>query len=411
MMFTGISRGRTGDQHLSGGLGPPARRIVSWCWAATAFTAPMNGLRLSKYMSLGDVLLVVAVAATLVARGPAPDGIAARPYGPVLAGLAAIALGGLVGSLVAGPYGPDIPGVARFVFTTAGSIAALILWAPSGRRLRWFCATWVAGAVVSALWAITFSTTVASRPLGLASHPNNLGLTCLLAAGPALGLVLAPSRVRRRGALVAVGILLLGLAASGSRAAVIGACVMVPTVAALSSNLRLALRATIAAVLLSLAVVVGVVHPSTDTGLGRVMGDRSTIESDAGRMEHLARSVDRVRSNPLTGEGFTRAGDAHNIYLQVLVAAGPLGLIGLVVAAGSILTAGLGRLRLRLPGDDRALLAGLTAGYAGYLVASGFQNNLSQRYLWLYVAALVSLAASHARPAGPTLATLEDQPC
>jgi hypothetical protein len=38
------------------------------------------------------------------------------------------------------------------------------------------------------------------------------------------------------------------------------------------------------------------------------------------------------------------------------------------------------------------LLAGLTAGYIGYLVAGAFQNSLSDRTVWVFVAGMLALS-------------------
>jgi hypothetical protein len=76
------------------------------------------------------------------------------------------------------------------------------------------------------------------------------------------------------------------------------------------------------------------------------------------------------------------------------VAAGPLGLIGLLVASASVLVAARASLAVEQEAEsgDRALLVGLAGGYVGYLVAAAFQNSLSARYVWLYVAATLALA-------------------
>ena len=379
------------------------RGVAGVAWACAAFTAAFNGVRLSSFMALSDGFLLAAVAAMLLALVVRERSSPAGFDKGVLAGLAMIAAGGLVGTLFAVRPETSLVEMAKFVISAGGSVLAFRLWSPGAPLVRWFCSLWLTGAVVSALWALTFSTTIVGRPSGLSTHPNHLGIVCLLATAVALGLALGGRPAARRLSMVALPPLVLALVASGSRAALLGFFVMVPAVAVLAYRVQLALRAAAAAAVVAVAVLAGIVHIPADTGLGRLFGDRSTPGSDQSRLEHFGRSIDRFERHPLTGEGFEFAQEAHNIYLQVLVAAGPLGLIGFAVVAGSVLRAGSSGARSsrQLVTGDHALLAGLVGGYVGYLVAGLFQNILWDRYLWLYVAAILSLAASlRAAPSG-----------
>lgn len=383
------------------------QRLAGVAWAAAAITAPFNGVRLSSVVALSDVFLLLAVAGMLpsIALGRRTS-LGAADNG-VIVGLALIAAGGLIGAAVAVHPIASLTETAKFVVAAGGSVVAMRMWGPNSWTIRRFCSLWLLGAVISAAWALTFSAKVVGRPLGLSTHPNHLAIVCLLATAMALGFALGGSPLARRLSLCAFVPLVLALVASGSRAALLGFFVMVPTVAVLAYRVQLAVRAVAVAAVLGVAVMAGVVHVPADTGLGRLFGGASSLGSDASRVEHLGRSIARFERHPLTGEGFEFAQEAHNIYVQILVAAGPVGLIGLVLAVGTILKVSWHGARAR-PGralGDHALLAGLGGGYAGYLVAGLFQNILWDRYLWLYVAALLSLAAvvpvgrgSRARP-------------
>lgn len=374
-----------------------SRGVAGLAWAGAAFTAPFNGVRVSSLVAVSDVFLVLAVVAMLppmVVRGREP--LRSSSHEGVLVGIALITVGGMLGTLVASQPLASLAGIAKFALAAAGSVLAVRLWAPSAREVRWFCSLWLGGAVVSSLWALTFGPRVVGRPLGLSTHPNHLGIVCLLAAGIALGLILGGRAPARGLSMVSLPLLVVVLVASGSRAALLGFFVMAPTVAVLSSRLQLAVRAGVLAGVFGLALLTGAVDVPANSGLGRLFGDGSTPASDVSRIDHLSASVDRFERHPLTGEGFEFAQAAHNIYLQVLVAAGPLGLIGLVVVAGSVLRVSWAGVRAgswRVSGDH-ALLAGLAGGYVGYLVAGLFQNILWDRYLWLYVAATLTLGAS-----------------
>ncbi|HVM02345.1 MAG TPA: O-antigen ligase family protein [Acidimicrobiales bacterium] len=383
-------------------VGP--ERLGTVTWAATAFAAPLSGVRVWG-VALSDVFLVAAVGLTLpsFAAGYRRLPLPVRP--DVFVGLATVACGGVIGTFFAAHPGASLAAMARFVLASAGSVAAVALWAPPPARLRWFCWLWLAGAVFNACWAIALGPVDGLRPAGLSTHPNHLGLVCMLGAALALGLALGGRRAARRVAAAALAPLVLALLASGSRAALVGLAVSVPVFAVLTRRLQVAVRALALTAVLGVAVLAGLAHVPEQSGLGRLVGDRTAAESDIERVEHLSRSLDRLERHPLTGEGFESSREAHNIYLQVAVAAGPLGVVGFAVVVRSVLRA-RAVVRRRAPvAGDRALLAGLVAGYAGYLVAGAFQNLLWDRYLWLYVSATLVLAATLAdgedRPAGP----------
>lgn len=371
-------------------------RVLCSVWAAAMVSAPLNGLRIGSF-TLCDLLLAVAILGTVASRAFGRRRLDVSGYGGVLAGLALITCGGLLAAGLTPATGASLLGTFTFVFTTAGLVAALALWAPSRSQVRWFCALWLAGAVASSLWALLGTAAVAGRRFGLASHPNSLGLVCVLGTGLALGFALsARGKGLPRYFAGASWLTLMGaLFSSGSRAALLGVVSALPGLAVFSSRRGLVLLTTITTTAaVGAAVLVGVLHTPSQGHLGRFLGDPSTAESDALRVGQLARSLDRVAEHPVTGAGFEYAGEAHSIYLQVLVAAGPLGVIGLVVASWSVLVAarrGMGSQCETMSGD-RGLLAGLAGGYVGYLVAAVFQNSLSARYVWLYVAVTLALA-------------------
>lgn len=372
-------------------IGP--ERLGTVAWAATAFVAPMSGVRLSG-VALSDVFLVAAVGLTLpsFATGYRRLPLPIRP--DVFVGLAAIACGGVIGTFFAARPGASLGEMARFVLASAGSVAAVALWAPPPSRVRWFCSLWLAGAVFNACWAIFLGPADRARPAGLSTHPNHLGLVCMLGAALALGLLLAEGRAARRLGAAALAPLSLGLLASGSRAALVGLVVTVPVFAVLTRRVQVAVRALAVTAVLGVGVLAGLAHVPDQSGLGRLVGGATAAESDVERVEHLSRSLDRLERHPLTGEGFESSREAHNVYLQVAVAAGPLGVVGFALVVRSVLRA-RAEVRRRAPvAGDRALLAGLIAGYAGYLVAGAFQNLLWDRYLWLYVSAALVLAAT-----------------
>lgn len=345
-------------------------------------------------VALYDILLVIAVVTTVLASTPRSPSVPAA-FRPVIGGMALLGTAALLGAAFGREPSASVVSSASFAFTTLGPLVAVALWWPTLPELRSFFGLFLAGAVCSSAYAVVIGPTVAGRRLGLASHPNSLGLACVLGTGVALGFALARRGRPRLGPSACAGILAVGLLASGSRAALLGMAAMVPAVALVSSRRRVALATAAVAVLTVGAVVLGTARAPVHQALGRIGGDRSTSESDAQRLDQLAGSLDRVKDNPLTGVGLQEAQAAHSVYLQAVVAAGPLGLVGLVLAIGGVLVATRrGIASGRTAGTkDGALMAGVTGAYIGYLVAGTFQNSLSDRTLWLFVAGTVALAS------------------
>jgi hypothetical protein len=372
-------------------LGPERLGLVAW--AGTAFVAPLSGVRAAG-LAVSDVLLVAAVALTLpsFATGYRRFPVPIRPE--VFVGLATIACGGVIGTFFAARPGASLAEMTRFVAASAGSVAAVALWAPRPAQLRWFCWFWLAGAVFNASWAIVVGPVGGFRPAGLSTHPNHLGLVCMLGTALALGLALAERRALRPLAAAAIAPLLAAVLVSGSRAALLGLVVTVPVFAVLARRVQVAVRALAVTAVLAVGLLAGLAQVPDQSGLGRLIGGTSAAESDVERAEHLSRSLARLEGHPLTGTGFESSREAHNVYLQIAVAAGPLGLLGFALVARSVLRTRT-EARTRGPASgDRALLAGLVAGYAGYLVAGAFQNLLWDRYLWLYVSVILVLGVT-----------------
>ncbi|HUR17532.1 MAG TPA: O-antigen ligase family protein [Acidimicrobiales bacterium] len=376
-------------------------RMPAVAWAAAVLFAPLNGIRINRAFSVSDGLIAFAVVATATSptsRRKIRDVTADRA---LLIGLGLLTLGALIGSIFAPHPWTSLGGTARFVFISLSSVVAVGLWAPSRGTLRRFCVLWLSGATANALWALVVSPTVWGRRAGLASHPNSLGLVCVLGTGLALGFCLSDRGIPRRVAEASCALLAVGVVLSGSRAALLGLVTAVPVVLVLSSRRRLVLPTVAATLLVGGAVLAGALHPPAHGSLGRLVGDRSTVESDASRDELLRRTGDRIKAHPLTGEGFQYAHEAHSIYLQALVAGGPLGLAGLALINGMALTAAWRALAARREAvtGDHSVLAGLAGGYAGYLVAAAFQNSLGERHVWLYLAGATALARE-LRPMG-----------
>lgn len=367
------------------------RRMATVLWAGVAFTAPMQGVRIAPVLTLADVLIVAAFATSLPeVLGGWPRVV---PRGVVYA-FGVLVSAGLAGTFFAPSVAASLGNLFKIVLAAAGSLVIMALWNPGPDRLRRFAWLWFAGALASAIWGIVTPRPYAGRAAGLTVHPNHFGLVCMLAVGLGLGLALSSRGWARWGALGGVVILVGGIGLSGSRAAILGLVVTVGLTAVLARRFRLLVATGVAALLAGMAIVVGIVRVPGANALSRLVGGGASAASDAERSKALAEAFASFDRHPFTGEGFEFAQVAHNIYLQVLVVGGPLALLSFLCVNALLLKAAVRSLSAQSGRSQRPLLAGLTAGYAGYLVAGTFVNILWDRYLWTYIGLLLLLAAS-----------------
>lgn len=381
------------------------RRSAAVLWGAVALAAPFQGLRPAPFLTLSDIVMVLAVIATL------PDTLTRRRSRvappPLVAALVLLVAGGLLGTFFSASPGASLLNMVKLVVAAGGSVLALSLWSPEIRSLRRFAWLWFGGAVANTMIALFASKLVLGRAQGLTTQPNHLGLIGVLGTALGLGLVLSASKARfRTVALAGTGVCVAGVVASGSRAALIGEVATFLAVAIFARRPRLLTRTAVVVILLGIAAGAGLIRIPDSSALSRLAGGGGSRESNVERQRNLATTMGRIARHPLTGEGFEFALEPHDIYLQPLVVAGPIGLVALAMAAWAILRAsraGLGA--ASSAGDGNGfLLAGLSGGYVGYLAAGFFQNIAWDRYLWIYIGLVLMVAASLRESYRPELA-------
>ncbi|HEU4868338.1 MAG TPA: O-antigen ligase family protein [Actinomycetota bacterium] len=358
--------------------------------AAGAFTVSMLSLRVGP-VSLADTLFALSLIPTTagLTRDPVNRNELGR-YLPVAVLTCLTVAGGLGGSFTATDQVTSMAELGRFTASTLLLIVIIALWSPSRemvRRLMWIA---LLGVCVHVLIAM-FIRDPNGRALGLATHPNHLGLSSALAIGLALGLVMS-SRRRMHWALggLALAILGLGIVMSGSRAAALAAAVTVVTFLIATRSWKLIAWGAVVLAVAAGLVTLKVVDLGEQNALTRLAGDRSAELSNRERVRAYDEALTAITENPLTGGGFTSAKAAHSIYLQLWVSAG---LLGLVFVFGLGVVALKALLRARTRGDLTSL--GLAAGYLGYLAAGFVTNQLWDRYIWLHLCLLLALQAKY----------------
>lgn len=331
---------------------------------------------------------------------------------PVVAAVALITGGGLIGTFSS----PDVEGslvnILQFATASLGLIALVAVWSPSVRQIRLAAALLVASVLVSALAGVLGLDYWVGRVRGLTYHPNQLGALSAIAAGPAIAIAL--SLRGRRPAIRATGATLLALLAltmlvAGSRTGLVASAAVVLSFGPLLRvpgllTARVAVGALAAGVALSLTVMLGgfsqdpvsrlfhddaQLRPSADA-VSRLLRPRIEVVTNDERIAFFSEAESRIEGSPFFGSGFHDVQRTHNIYLQLWAAAGLAGLAGMIalpLIAVSWLRRAARALRSSEPGSDRRatalLLFGLAAGSIGYAVSGLFEPTLWERWVWI----------------------------
>lgn len=352
-------------------------------------------VRLTDKITVGDAALAAGVLLLLLG---APHARSSRTWSLFAMLVSLVALGGTVATLASSAQAPG--GLANLAIYVAAAAMALLIArfaGAEGWELRYLSTMFAGGATLSAVNALVTDAPQLGqggfRAVGLALHPNHLGLTTML--GVAAWLATWPMARTWRGRLVALvgtGICVSALIASGSRAALVGAIVIALLTLVALRRIRIVVFSLLAAVFVSAAAWAGIVTVGEDSAIARLLGGGSAELADIGREERYASALDRIGTAPILGHGFEGILYGHSLYLQMWVGAGVLGLVGaallIVASTGAYIEATRAR---------RTTTALLWSGYLGYVAAAAFSNQMWDRYLWMYLAlCLVSTAGDGA---------------
>ena len=355
-------------------------------------TLTWTSLRIRLNLTPSDVLLAVAAMCAVAGwLGGQLRPTWARNLRPLATYSALIVMGGLIGGLVVGggtnSGSGAVANATRFAFSMVGcALIATSLNDSSVFRRRVMLA-WCAGGAVSASVGLV-GTKIQGRSLGLADHPNHFGFSMLICVFVAGALVLDRATPRwMRTAASGFGVLCtVGVAASGSRAALVGLVAgLAGHLAVRYSRKPLALIVIGAAVLVAFAAFPQNVEFAPNSSMSRLINPNSGVAmSNQFRAERLDTALAEIAAHPITGSGFSESRQAHNIVLQLLTTAGVLGLLALI-AGGLFLWRSVRlawRTKGRRAGPTSSALAG---GLIGVVTTMMFSTNLWDRYLLLFL--------------------------
>jgi hypothetical protein len=276
-------------------------------------------------------------------------------------------------------------------------VIPVLIMAATGtpRRCRLLMDLWIAGAMLNGFVGVLDyggihvgpTPFIQNRSAGLTIHPNYLALTCVIALPMAM-LWFGRSRRYTIAGCAALLTLVGGVFASGSRAGTVAAVIALVVTVAVVPRLRRGLiyalpaaGAALIAIMLFTKTGHQILHQLRLGG-----GSNTTSGSNYQRslVAHVAWTQIQVR--PLEGVGWSVITGAHDIYLELLDAAGVIGLISFLVFMGGVL-AGLRR-ALTGPLRDEAIVCAVAV--FAWLLNGIFDNQVADKYLYVVPGLIVA---------------------
>jgi O-antigen ligase len=244
-------------------------------------------------------------------------------------GLLVIVLPAIVSSALTTSFIRSFFDVLQLAFVIAILPLVFATFAGSEKIINLLAWSYVAGHCASALYGIAHGPVYGNRYQGLTHHPNAFSEAGLMSF--ALLLYLYNRRPGRLYRVVALGAMFLSVASvlmSGSRAAtvVVGVLIlMIPVVE----------RSAVSTFLVSALVAVGVIaipflieSGTGGSALERLTGTADAVFADNARNNELVAGWTRFLAHPVIGSGFEGVELMHNVFLEVAVATGVIGLMG-----------------------------------------------------------------------------------
>lgn len=337
---------------------------------AFAMVPMYKGLGGGKQVTPPDLLIALAFVALLPrllqrkARVPLDFSI----------GLSLMLIFGGIGSVVSEHAGSSMFSIMLWVSVLGFlpiALAALGLTLTEIQILAW---AYVAGHMFDSVYAASQH----GRWYGLTTHPNFFGEYSVLAIALLSWLHQYTPRNRHWIVWGAGAVCVLDILMSGSRAASLALAVVVFLFPIVERSTRALFAIACGGAVGLAAFGTLAAHASSDSAIGRLLGQGTVAGSDAQRSQGLQNGWQLFTSHPLTGDGMTFQNVflIHNNYLEVAVATGVIGFfgyIGLIVAL------------------DRVVLLKTPMHRLGYTavaltVISGFEPSLYDRASWCAVA-------------------------
>jgi O-antigen ligase len=353
-------------------------------------TAPMTDLTVIP----GSTLVTVADACFAVGFALLVPALLTRRASPpplFMAGAIVVLMLGFVASVRVAD--PAISLNLLFRLTAAAIVFPVVFmfWQPDARSSGRLAGGYVVGVALSTLYGLfvegpSVSDTDVGRYDGLTEHPNAMALTGLLAVALLPHVLHQTARRFRWLWLLPGGLCLYGMWLSGSRATLLVLILLALLYPAIENSVRAA-GFLVGCAGVGLLFVGRLLQSQTDNPLTRLLGGGSAGGSDQERENNFTHAIAQFKLHPLLGNGFADdALAAHDIYLQVAVSVGVIGLVAYLC----ILWTGLRPLfRVREP------IHLVAYPVLAYLMTGLLTSLLWDRYIWCVLALSFVLVAQH----------------
>lgn len=355
----------------------------------TVFFAPMNNVRVvsgSASITASDILFFVATCLLLPTILTKP----LRVPTMYAAGAAGLLFMGFVASAISETPVLSMLYMARLIM--AGLIIPVVFmwWRPELRLLHVMAVAYICGNVISVCYALV-DPVQRYRSYGLTTHVNNLGHVSLLSLALLPFVLSRLPRALRPAAALAALFCAYGVWASGSRAALLVAVLILMIYPVIEGSGKVAWLGAFAA---SLGVLFAskITNADQESALARLFGGSASSNSDRERSNALKLGWKQFNERPITGRGFVDVIDFHNIYLAMAVAVGILGLTAMLVLLWSTVQ----------PVFFGSRPYGLISYAAlAYVLFGALSTNLWDRFVWIILAMVLAarrLAEEEAPP-------------
>lgn len=423
------------------------RSPSAWLLALALFFAPISEVRVTAVLSACDVLFVLAVAVGFAERLALRERLATRPLlhvgGAYILAAVILSTAYLINELERLVWPRGAPGPMGYLttvkLTDAGTafleglltdqemlfliflfnaaimpvaIFAVRIQSLAGARFMLFA--WTAGSLFGAAFAIAYcngfvpghwewSWVYLRRAHGLTGHANMLGMHSLLAL-PAI-LMLARDNPFRGARALCVGcalIVWMAIDYSGSRSSAGGIFLLLGLyLIAMSTDMRARVRLLIGAalgsamVLLTVSVVGSLIEFRSGSAFVRLT--QGSYGSDSAREIINTAALSQALESPFWGVGYQVLRVSHNVYLQMVHAAGVFGLVAYlaVLALPMVLMRGNAT-----SGESRTLSACLFAAIAAINILSWVKSNPSEFSTALFFALVTYVGVAIRTPGG-----------
>lgn len=314
--------------------------------------APMNSLKVASSATVGDVVLLLGFMLLL------PRLLRGRLRLPLVyvAGATLVLLTGVAASLNAAQPLSSFLTLGYLLVCIVGLPVAFDAWDPPARTVTLLISGFVIGQAISTVGGFVGGS-VSGRFYGLTEHPNFFGDAAMVTFALTIYLWGACRSSTRWLVLGASAVGVVGVVLSGSRAdlLVVGVLVLlVPVAERWGRALGLVLGLACAAVLFSDRILSTF---GSASAIGRLQGEGSASQSDDARTQALQSGWSLFTQRPLTGHGFVDYYYIHNVYLEIAVGIGVIGLIGYLMVVWSFVR------RIRYAGPMH-LLAYVAVGFS-----------------------------------------------